>query len=172
MSVFTGAWDKIKEAFAGIGEWFTGIWEGVVNGFKGFVNVIIKGINFLIGALNKIQVTLPDWVPGIGGKTIGFNIPEIPLLAQGGIVTGPTLAGIGEGGEPEAVLPLSKLSRMLGGVGAGGDVIYSPTITITGNADQNAVDQALDVGFEQFKRWYRRLQEERKRVSFNRGRNG
>lgn len=170
VNIFTGAWDKIKGVFSGIGDWFKSIWEGVSNIFKGYVNIYINILNFLIRALNKIQVTLPDWVPfGLGGKTLGFNIPEIPLLAKGGIVTGPTLAGIGEGGEPEAVLPLSKLSRMLGGVGAGGDIIYSPTITITGNADQNAAEQALDVGFEQFKRWYRRLQEERKRVSFSRG---
>jgi len=41
----------------------------------------------------------------------------IPGLAEGGIVTGPTLALIGEGRESEAVIPLSKLSAMMDGGG-------------------------------------------------------
>jgi len=48
---------------------------------------------------------IPDWVPGIGGK--GFSVPKIPLLAEGGIVTDPTLAMIGERG-PEAEIPLNR----------------------------------------------------------------
>lgn len=172
VNIFTGAWDKIKGVFSGIGDWFKSIWEGVSNIFKGYVNIYINILNFLIRALNKIQVTLPDWVPfGLGGKTLGFSIPEIPLLAQGGIVTGPTLAGIGEGGEPEAVLPLSKLWNMLKGprtVGGGG-IVYSPTIQISGNADRNDIEQALNAGFEQFKKWYYQLMAEQKRVSFSRG---
>jgi hypothetical protein len=51
-------------------------------------------------------------VPGIGGK--GFSMPDIPMLAAGGIVTGPTLAMIGEAG-PEAVIPLDRMSQMGGG---------------------------------------------------------
>jgi SLT domain-containing protein len=63
------------------------------------------------------MVKLPKWIPGIGGK--GINIPEIPNLAAGGIVTSPTIARIGEAG-PEAVIPL-------GGGGGGG---MMPSITI------------------------------------------
>jgi hypothetical protein len=58
-------------------------------------------------------VKVPDWVPVLGGKSIDFRIPKIPQLAEGGIATRSTIANIGEGGEPEAVLPLSKLSSML-----------------------------------------------------------
>jgi hypothetical protein len=50
-------------------------------------------------------------VPGLGGK--GFDIPDIPMLAAGGIVSSPTLAMIGEKG-PEAVIPLSQMGNMGG----------------------------------------------------------
>ena len=42
---------------------------------------MINGINLFLRGLNKIKI--PDWVPGVGGK--GFNIPEIPRLATGGV---------------------------------------------------------------------------------------
>lgn len=61
-------------------------------------------------------------VSGIGGisdifgtmQSVGGFMPNIPMLAEGGIVTGPTLAMIGEGGESEAVIPLSKLGSVAG----------------------------------------------------------
>jgi hypothetical protein len=62
--------------------------------------------------IGKLSFKVPSWVPGIGGK--GFEVPNIPKLADGGIVTGPTLALIGEAG-PEAVVPLDRAGGM-GGV--------------------------------------------------------
>jgi hypothetical protein len=59
-------------------------------------------------------------VPLIGGKSFSLpkiptlSLPRIPKLAEGGIVTSPTLAMIGEGGESEAVIPLSKLAGLSG----------------------------------------------------------
>ena len=61
----------------------------------------------MIRGANKISITVPSWVPKIGGKGFSLNIPEIPSLAAGGIVTKPTLALIGENG-PEAVVPLGS----------------------------------------------------------------
>ena len=58
-----------------------------------------------------LSFDVPDWIPGIGGASFGFNLNTIPRLAEGGIVTEPTIAMIGEAG-PEAVVPLSG-----GGVG-------------------------------------------------------
>src|SRR3546814_18314393 len=51
-------------------------------------------------------------------------IPSIPFLAEGGIVTGPTLAMIGEGANDEAVIQLPKGMRdgMLGGGGGATEV--------------------------------------------------
>ncbi len=57
---------------------FSGIWQGLTSGFKGIYQLFIKGINTLIGGANKLSFTAPEWVPGLGGKTIGFNLPTIP----------------------------------------------------------------------------------------------
>lgn len=89
---------------------FVTLWnkcEGFRNFWKGFVNVLIGGVNALIKGLNKISIDVPDWVPEIGGKKFGFNIPLIPKLAKGGIVDKATLAMIGEAGR-EAVVPLEN----------------------------------------------------------------
>jgi hypothetical protein len=84
--------------------------------------------------LGKISFSLPKWVPGLGGK--GFSFPKIPALAQGGIVTSPTLAVIGEGRGPEAVIPLDRMGEF--GMGGGNNV----TINVQGG-DPNAVVDAL-----------------------------
>jgi hypothetical protein len=80
----------------------------------------------------KLSFKIPGWVPGVGGK--GFEVPNIPMLANGGIVTGPTLAMIGEGGESEAVIPLSRLDQMTGG---GGNNV---TIHVNGGDPQQVVN--------------------------------
>lgn len=122
-----GAWESIadisRSVWNGVSEFVLGIWDGIVGGIKGFINLIIKAMNSMINGLNKLSFDIPDWVPGMGGKSFGLDIPNIPMLAEGGIVTGPTLAMIGEGTESEAVLPLSKLESLLNGSG-------SPPITI------------------------------------------
>jgi hypothetical protein len=53
---------------------------------------------------------------------------DIPALAEGGVVTGPTLALIGEGRESEAVIPLSKLNTMMQG-GGGQNVVVTGRIS-------------------------------------------
>jgi len=84
--------------------------------------------------IGKLSFTVPSWVPGFGGK--GFDVPDIPMLAEGGIVTSPTLAMIGEGRGPEAVIPLSKLGSM--GFGGGGNI----TVNVNGG-DPNSIVRAL-----------------------------
>lgn len=86
---------------------FIGMWDDIKNGFKSAVNWMIDGLNKLIKGLNKLKIDFPKWIPGIGGKTFGLDIPEIPKLANGGIVSDPTLAMIGEAGK-EAVVPLEN----------------------------------------------------------------
>jgi hypothetical protein len=99
----------------------------MLNIVKAVFNGIASAWNNSVG---KIKFTVPSWVPGVGGK--GFDMPNIPMLADGGIVTGPTLALIGEAG-PEAVVPLDRMGSM-----SGGDV----NIYVQG-ADPNAVVDAL-----------------------------
>ena len=71
--------------------------NGLINGFELAINGIIgmfeKMINWIVNGLNKISFDVPDWVPGIGGKTFGVNISEakfgrvsIPRLAQGAVI--------------------------------------------------------------------------------------
>ena len=79
----------------------------IVSGIKGYINGIITLVNVVIDMIDKIHFKLPDWIPGLGGKEFGINLPKIPMLAEGGIVTKPTLAMIGEAGA-EAVVPLNK----------------------------------------------------------------
>jgi len=76
--------------------------EALVSVFKTAFNAIARLWNNTIG---KLSFDIPSWVPGVGGK--GFSVPNIPMLANGGIVTSPTLALIGEAG-PEAVVPLDR----------------------------------------------------------------
>lgn len=80
--------------------------------FKSMVNACIDGINELIRGLNKLKVDIPDWVPGIGGGTLGFNIPTIPRLAEGGVVDKATLAMVGEAGR-EVVMPLENNTQWI-----------------------------------------------------------
>ena len=108
----------------------TGYLTFVMGVYKGIFNAIAKLWNETIG---KLKFKIPDWVPGIGGK--GFDVPDIPMLAQGGIVSSPTLAMIGERG-PEAVIPLSGPNA---GGGMGGNNV---TINVNGG-DPNAVVAAL-----------------------------
>ena len=145
---------------------FSGIWQGLTSGFKGFINFFIKGINTLIGGANKLSFTAPEWVPGLGGKTIGFNLPTIPLLAKGGIATAPTLAMVGEGREHEAILPLSKLQNLIqrakGTGGGGGNVYhYNPHIEVNGGKPED-VERIMTEDKKRFEKW-RREQEEYER---------
>lgn len=96
--------------------------------FKTVFNGIASIWNNTVG---KLAFNIPNWVPGIGGK--GFSMPDIPMLANGGIVTGPTLALIGEAG-PEAVIPLDRMGSMGGG--------SNVTINVQGG-DPDAVVHAL-----------------------------
>jgi len=104
VGVFTGDWEK---AWEGLKDIVAGIWDTLISILKAPINLLIDGLNFLIGAINKFSIDIPDWVPIIGGKKFGFNIPKIPKLADGGIVTQATVALIGEAGA-EGVIPLQN----------------------------------------------------------------
>lgn len=89
------AWQGLQEIATGVIDAITGAFSGFINGLftliENFVNFFVSGINLIIGALNSISFTVPDWVPLIGGKTLGFNIPDVPQvklprLAQGAVI--------------------------------------------------------------------------------------
>ena len=137
-------WGKMKETVSDI---FEGIWstiKGVINsiigGIESMANSVIKGINTMIKALNNLSFEVPDWVPGIGGKTFGFNIPtlgtiSIPRLAHGGIVDQATVAMIGEAGQ-EAVVPLENNTGWMDKIAARiGEIIAVNLQTIISDKD-------------------------------------
>ena len=101
-------------------------------------------INGLIEMWNKADITVPrfdvpDWIPGVGGKGFGgFDLlPDIPTLAAGGIVTGPTLALLGEAGS-EAVIPLDHA-----GGGRIGGAPMTVNVYLPVGSDGDAVVRAL-----------------------------
>ena len=108
-------------------EWFSTGVNAVINGiitvFETFANSWIKVINAVIRGYNALPL-LPniDFISEIKLGRIGGDAPDaggginIPKMAAGGIVTGPTLAMIGEGGGPEAVIPLSRMGEFGGGM--------------------------------------------------------
>jgi hypothetical protein len=129
----------VKTGFAELADLGKAIFDGIGGAFKGVINAVIsnleRGLNAAIKGLNIIL----DGIDSAAGPWINFgSIPEVslPRLAEGGIVTGPTIAMIGEGREPEAVIPLSKMGSM--GFGGGGNI----TINVT-SADPNEVVRAL-----------------------------
>lgn len=126
-NIVDSVFNFIKTAVSGGFDFFKGYLDFVLGIYKGIFNGIATIWNNTIG---KLSFKVPSWVPGLGGK--GFDVPNIPMLAEGGIVNSPTLAMIGERG-PEAVVPLDRLRN------TGGGDIY---VTVQGG-DPNAVVDAL-----------------------------
>ena len=124
-SAFEGLFGGIKKIITGIIQIFKGDFKnGIMNVFGGLkdillapFNALVSGINSLIRGVNRIRFDVPDWVPGFGGKKFGFNIPQIPRLAVGGIVNMPgrgvPIGGAiaGESGR-EGVIPLTDSQAM------------------------------------------------------------
>lgn len=124
--IFGGIIDFIKNIFTG--NW-KGAWEAVVSVFgnvfglignivKAPINMVIGIINAALEGINKLVIDIPDWVPLVGGKRLGFNIPTIPMLAKGGELlagmaivaeAGPEL--ISQQGGRTVVTPLSSGSK-------------------------------------------------------------
>jgi len=110
--------DTIFGIFSGIGETIMGVIKGPINAMIGLINSMIANIN---SALN-FKLTNP-----ITGTVyeMGVTIPEIPMLAKGGIIDEATLAVLGEKG-PEAVIPLDKLGSMLSNAASSASSTISP----------------------------------------------
>ena len=163
--VFSGDWTK---AWEGAKTSFSGCFQALPEFAKGPLNLVISLANKAIAGLNSLgSFTVPDWVPGVGGKSMGINIPQIPMLASGGIATGPSLAMVGEGREPEAILPLSRLGGMMGAGGPSISVNFSPVIHITGaGAVREDVQSGLKAGVADLKRELERLLNSERRLSY------
>jgi len=116
--VFTGNWGK---AWNGVKDVFTGVFSGLGAILKLPINEVIGLINTAIDGIDSLHINIPAGVPVIGGQSIGFSIPHIPQLAQGGVIQhqpGGILANIGEGNYDEAVVPLKNKGGLLANIGS------------------------------------------------------
>ena len=115
--VFTGNW---KQAWGGIKDIFVGIWDALTGVVKGVINAILDVINGFIAGLNKISFDVPDWVPIIGGKKWGFNIPKIKKFENGGVLHKETLGVLAEYDnarfDPEIASKESEMAKVFDGV--------------------------------------------------------
>ena len=141
--VFTGDWERawtgVQEIFKGIFTALVAIAKAPLNGIIGLINMVIDAINWMINGLNSIHFDVPDWVPVLGGKSLGFNIPtigKIAYLAKGGILSSGS-AIVGEAG-PELLTMAGGRAHVMplnGDAGRGG-------ITIEMNNTFNGYDNA------------------------------
>ena len=178
--VFTLDWQK---AWSGLRNILAGMFDMLPDLIKAPIN---KMTSMISGAWDSVKNKVKGWF-GFGDKQLDIQIKtaagqntvsDVPQLARGGIVTSPTLSLIGEGTEPEAIMPLSKLNAFLhnfGGVGSSGSssspvtITFSPVINITGTASADPyaqVEKALNVGAINLKRELDKYFAERERLGY------
>lgn len=139
-SVVTNVWDNLKKATSSAWEGIKNAVKSPINAIIGFMNRWLRGmaniINGLSGMLNNLKFDIPDWVPGVGGNSLGFNIPkvtapQIPYLASGAVIRGgdPFMAVLGDQprGQTNIETPLPTMvnafkQAMAESGGAGGEV--------------------------------------------------
>lgn len=128
-----GVWNSIISIFSGIG---VAVGNAIGGAVKGAVNSVLRGaVNIINGFIDTINgiVGVINNIPGVNIGNIGRL--GIPALANGGIVTSPTLALVGEGRESEAVIPLSKLDKMMNNSEGGGREYNIGTININNDVE-------------------------------------
>lgn len=115
--VFTGDW---KKAWTGVKDIFKGIFDMLKSIVTTPINYIIDVLNGLIAGINKIKFDVPDWVPVIGGKKFGFDIPKIQKFENGGVLFKETVGVMGEYNNarfnPEIVSKESEMAAVFDGV--------------------------------------------------------
>ena len=140
-TTFTKAWTNVKNVFSKGGKVFVGIKDGILSGLKSVINALIKGINKVVAipfnglnkALNKIKnVEILGHKPF--SKLIGtISVPQIPMLAKGGVITSPTIAMMGEYAgaktNPEIVTPQSILRET---ISSSNDELINALLSATG----------------------------------------
>lgn len=158
--VFTGdwsaAWNGIVEIFSSIFGGLAGIANGILDGVKTAINAVISGIN-------SISVTIPEWVPGLGGKS--FGPLSIPMLANGTQNWGGGPAIINERGAEIVDLPSGsrvipheqslgqayRMGRRSGEARAAGGInvyISGATINNQGDIKQIAMEVAKEIHYQ------------------------
>lgn len=130
----SNVWNSIVAGCSAMGSAIVGVFSSAFAAIPAILQAPINGaialINSAINAINGIGVTIPDWVPGIGGQSFSANIPNIPMLAKGGFTNGISIAG--EAGQ-EAVISFNPayrqdnigyLQEAAARLGVGGSISY------------------------------------------------
>lgn len=140
----------------GIIGWFQDLPGKVGNALRTIADIVLgpfkRGFNGVARAWNnsvgKLSWTVPD-IPGVPGRGETFSFPKIPQLAEGGWVTRPTIAEIGEGRYPEVVAPLPRYIDMVNDAALqmrdGAE--SAPQVTIhANNVNESAVAREVERG--------------------------
>ncbi len=121
---------------------------GVVDGagdmtdaFHNFFTSLQKDIAQAIAKFLVLRTLSAAFGIASGGTGFLGGILGVPAFASGGIVTGPTLAMVGEGGESEAILPLSKLRALIGS-NEGGNVRVSGEFMLSGEVAKATIERS------------------------------
>lgn len=170
--VFAGDW---AAAWNGIVQIFSGIFSGIETIAKAPINAIIGMVNGAISAVNSLSVSIPDFVPGVGGQTFSPNIPTVPQFANGGIANGPSIFGEAgremaiplERNRPRSIGLLNQTAKELGVKEKSKDnknvYVFAPKVY--GSIDENT-KQYLDEKFEEFINSIDEIEREKERVEF------
>lgn len=124
LGIAQGDWQRVWDGFAEVIDGVAGVIKGIINAIigvvEGMANAVVAAINTMIRAINTINFTVPDWVPGVGGNSVGFDIPEInkisiPRLADGAVIRGgdPFMAVLGDQrhGQTNVEAPLATIEK-------------------------------------------------------------
>ena len=105
--IFSGQIDNLKQGFGGVAGFVKGAFEKTLTIIKGVINAMIILLNRPLNAINGIRITIPKWVPKIGGASWAPKVPVIPSFADGGVVPatpGGQIIRVAERGQPERIL--------------------------------------------------------------------
>lgn len=124
LGIAQGDWQRVWDGFAEVIDGVSGVIKAIINNvigiIEGMANAVVAAINAMIRAINTINFTVPAWIPGVGGNSVGFNIPEvnkvsIPRLADGAVIRGgdPFMAVLGDQpkGQTNIEAPLATIRQ-------------------------------------------------------------
>jgi phage-related protein len=106
----------IADTFKNVTDAITAPFKAAFDTVRGIVNQILNTIGRAVGS---VVMAINNVIAGANQALARVNLPQIPFLpmpnipqfAEGGVVSGPTLAMVGEGGEPEYIVPQSKAGK-------------------------------------------------------------
>lgn len=148
--IFNTGYDVLNDitdgGFGRVVNKIAGFAHDIAQFFRGMANDVIWALNQMIGGLNTLNFSIPDWVPEIGGDKFGFSLDYIPYLAKGGVVDQKTMFYAGEAGR-EAVMPLENntgwISELAGKIGSIIMPMQQPKIAFAPSGDIQANQSAV-----------------------------